>query len=355
MSLGSHAGVPPLRLFAPHLHTSRQQRGEHLSEWMTLSAFFEAYVLPCYLLPRAKPATIAGYRTAVERWAKITGDPPLRVIDQATVARFVAEDQRWPGRSGPLSPNTVRDHCGYLRLILALAGPRTAHGSPWAATEDGLLGTDRWGRPREAPRFILPPARPKPPTDNFTLEEIRAWIAACEHASKPLGSITPADWWRALVRFVYNTGLRIGSVLQLEWSWVHEQNGWAFCVIPGSAYKGGRPKLIVLSPAAVAALEPIRAGNHGRIFHWPHTQKTLHRERHRLLRLAGLPPNRRFGFHGLRKATGTQLWRLDPDAAREQLGHSDRRITMEHYVDPSALANALANRLIPVLSQIPQP
>jgi integrase len=350
------------RLFAPGPDDPADAAGEGLSPAMTLSAFFREYFEPVYLSSRVKPSTLAGYRTAIKRWREITGDPALEEIDQLACAAFVTADLKYTGHRGdPLSPNTVNGHCTYLQMVLNLAGPRCRETRKTAATDDGLFGTNRHGLPRSVPWFNPPPERDKIPEDGFTLDEIRAWLEACKYARQPaLTTCSAPDWWRALVRCLYNTGLRIGSALKLRREWISPApltgaNGerWGFATIPGDSYKGGRPHIVYLPPAALQAIQAIRTP--ATIFPWLHTPKHLQEARRELLAMAGIPESRKFGFHGVRKAVATEIWRIDPKAAQLQLGHTDPRVTKGHYVNPAVLGLALHSQLGAAMRGIPQP
>ena len=72
-------------------------------------------------------------------------------------------------------------------------------------------------------------------------------------------------------------------------------------------------------------------------------------------RHAGLPAERQLGFHGFRKANGTELWKIDSEAAQSNLGHGDRRTTVNHYVAAEALVRSKAARELPALEGLPQP
>ena len=353
MSTSTLEGVPRMRLF--HGPDSGPSSGGSLCPTMSLCEFFEAYFCPVYLeAVKVKPTTVNEYRTAIGRWAEITGDPPLSQIDARLAAKFVAADARKPGRRGErISPNTIRKHCVELQMILKLAGPRSRD-CRLAATEDGLFGFDQYRRPRSAPWFNPPPVRDKLPTDCFTLDEIRAWLAACEHATRPAGlGFAPGLWWQCLVRFLYNSGLRIGSALDLRRAWVHQKDGISWAEIPSDSYKQGRPHLIYLAESALAALSALPTSD--LVFPWPHTHVHLQHCRISLLKHAGLPPDRLFGFHGLRKALASQLWQHNRQAAALQLGHADGKVTEQSYAAPWVLGQSLGALIGPAMEKIEQP
>lgn len=322
----------------------------------TVSRFYERWFTPRYITPkRLDPKTAAEYSTAISRWRELTGDPPLPKVRGRILAEFVEADLLRPGKHEEfLSPNTVRKHCTHLQMVLNMAGPR-CHDYPGTAKIYGLFGLDKYGHPRPAPRFTKPAARDKLPTDHFTLDEICDWLGACDAAVHPLlPNCSPAQWWRALIRFTYNTGMRIGSVMALRRDWVHaHDDGWGWAEIPARAAKQGRPQLIYLSPNAMEALEGIPTSDV--VFPWDHSSKHLHWSRRRLLEAAGIPASRRYGFHGLRKALGTALWQIDRKVAQVQLGHKDERTTKQSYASPASQILELAATLAPVVDRVPQP
>jgi hypothetical protein len=52
---------------------------------------------------------------------------------------------------------------------------------------------------------------------------------------------------------------------------------------------------------------------------------------------------------------GSEVYRTDPRAAQEQLGHADLRTTVDYYVQDEALILAQADRVLPILEALPQP
>jgi integrase len=324
---------------------------------MTLPEFFERYFWPVYLRSTmADPKTVAEYRSAVRRWQTLIGAMPMRAIDNLTCAAFVAKDlQRKSGKrpGETLSPNSVRKHCTHLQMVLSLAGPQSKE-HPQAASPYGLFGTDPFGRPRPVPWFVKPPERDKLPEDGFTIEEIGLILTACEGAIKPvLADCSAATWWKCLCLAAYNTGIRIGSMVALRRAWITRQidDGWVS--IPALAYKKKRPKVIYLPPEALAAIDAMPTGD--LIWPWPESPVSLQRYRRTLLSAAGIPPARWFGFHGLRKAIGTQLWAIDQKAAQLQLGHEDAATTRKSYVNPAAIGASLAATIGPAMRRVRQP
>ena len=137
--------------------------------------------------------------------------------------------------------------------------------------------------------------------------------------------------------------------MQATWDLVdREEPGWLF--LPRRILKGGKhDHRIWLNPAAREAIEPLRAPGDPRLFprwHWPGGKTGLYNQFRRIVRGSGLAAHRRFMFHALRGACYSALAAIDPFAADLVLGHRST-IGLRHYAD--------RNRMIPALSQLPQP
>lgn len=349
----------PLRLFAVEASgESEQPTPPRLSPETTLAEFFMQWFLPQYCGSRRRPmkrATVAEYRTAVARWCELVGDLPLKAITTDDCRRFVELALARPGRGGqPPSRYTVKKQCTALRVILRQAGPRSRD-APDAATEEGLFGEDRHGRPRPSPWFPALDVPSPEPDDVFTLDEIADWLNVCHLARQPqLPECSAALWWRTLILFAYNTGMRIGELLALRRGMLRRTaRGLRYLDVPGAYRKQGKAARIALNAAALEAWEAMPTTDV--VWPWPHHRAHLDTIRRELLTAAGLPPERRFGFHALRKAAATAIYSLDPEAAQRQLTHESRSTTEKHYVAAQALIDAAITRQAAIIEAIPQP
>ncbi|HUX15129.1 MAG TPA: site-specific integrase [Phycisphaerae bacterium] len=225
-----------------------------------------------------------------------------------------------------------------------LAGPRSRD-NPEGPARDGLFGHDDAGGPRWAPRLKAPPERVEEPTAIFSLEEIGHWLEACQSATLPkLPGVDPAAWWRALVAFAYNTGLRIDTLVRVRWE--HVEGRWL--VVPAALMKRRRRGArIYLNRRALAAARSIRTDGEPRLFAWPAGLNQLHRARRRILDASRIEPRRRFGFHALRRALLSWLTARNPAVAKLQAGHVGGDVTLRYYVSP-----AIVGRF---LERVPQP
>jgi integrase len=332
-----------------------------LSPQMRLEEFFWRYFVPkycCAAQHALSPLTIAEYRSSVKLWTELSGDPPLGRTTVATCRTFVEGLLRRPGkRAGTrIRQRTAQKHCAALQQILDMAAPQTKENKE-AATERGLFWLPG-EQPRSAPWFppIVMRNEEGLPKDVLRVEEIRAWLDACRFARQPVLSAAgdAATWWRSLILFAYNSGLRIGTILKLRRSMLRGlDDGTIWLDIPGKIAKQGKTTPQVLSTHAQRALAMLSTADV--IYPWPHTLKHLHCVRHVLQTRAGIPIDRQYGFHALRGSNATELFAIDPDAARANLNHEKLATTTRHYVAVDSLVKAQARRTSAALERIPQP
>lgn len=304
-----------------------QQRPPDLWPGMTLTEFFDAYVLPDCLTDAAE-GTIKEYRQTLKYWRAFTGNPPLSSIDRHTIRVFRDELKQLPGRrkGETIAENSIHKHCVNVQFVLDRAGPQTRY------------------HPQGAGLISDPPLVPKPPVvinevrDNYSLAEISLILETCRLAKLPKRpGISARDWWESVIIFGYNVGLRPESLLLIEWDWLYtDEHGTWVQVRPRSAKKK-RGRAYFLNLHALAAIEVLRrtAPVRGpKIFGGDFHINTFHKwRREQLLNRSPLPVNRRLGMKGLRKAMITELSKINGTAAKIAAGHKGRDVTLDHYTN----------------------
>ncbi|MDD4888304.1 MAG: tyrosine-type recombinase/integrase [Phycisphaerae bacterium] len=298
-----------------------------------MSQFYERYVRPAVMEPGgAAERNLYEYGQTIKYWHDLTGDPPLKEIDEWVCAEFLKRLKRLPGREGHevLSVNTVRKHCVHLQHVLDLAGPKDRR-HPMAKR---LLD--------ESPYLQRPAAWLDEVEDVFEGHEVEAWKRACRFATTPrIDGVAASAWWLGLIVYIYNVGIRIGSALAIRYAWHStDPEGRHWLKIPYGAIKGHKALKLYVSAEAWEAIQAIRTDRE-LVFPWPHCRRHLDTIREQLLEKAGIPADRQFGFHGLRKALASDLAEGNPIAAQKQLGHAAMTMTSGHYVPPRATAGAI--------------
>jgi len=305
----------------------------------TLTDFFYRYVWPLCLAPKGdRDRTLKDYKTTLAYWRRFTGDPPLRKIDKRTLSKFIRLVPTIPGQKDgeKLAANTVRKHCDTVQRLLNYAGPESRQNLDGA----NLLDKPPWVRPPRRHQVVREKA--------FTLEELYLWLEACRDAMATemiLTDVEASVWWRAIVLFDYNTGVRLDTLMRLRWEMI--DGDWL--KIPPDVIKRNQGQMLWLNGPAKAAIETLPHRS-GLIFNWrgwPDTHNTLQAQRRRLQRAAGVPIR---GFQALRESLSTQLARINPIAAQIMMNHKGLGMAMmiDHYLDAEAI-------LSDALAKMPQP
>lgn len=305
-----------------------------LSPRMTLSAFFESYVVPVHLVTHdAAPRYTEELRGSVALWVRFARDPPLSEIDAWHARDFVAGLKSLPGRKSPTaSNNTVRKHVGHVQSILDLCGQPDRR----SREAVGLLDV--------VPFIPRPRREEKPAEDCYALAEL---VALCENAERArLPDKLPcsaATYHRRIYTLIFNTGMRIGGVMGASWRHYHGDHLW---LQPRVAAKGIRGQRVELNAQAREVIEAMRGAGAERIFPWPRkwpdSRSSLYGQ-HDLVRQC-LPVDRRdfLAYHALRKLHNNELAAINGLACMKSLGHSTGRTTVENYTSRSVVAAAVA-------------
>jgi len=345
-------------------------------DW-TLLDFYLWHVRPKCLgasrrRPNAAPGTLRQYEIALFRWWQaFTGwtaetleagdpfdgrrEPRLSELTDDRCDEFLdaALDRTWHGEH--VSTATVKKWSTHLNYCLLRTGPRIGARKHFARVLP------------EAPQ-IDPPDVPKgPPPDGYSLDQIQNLLDACGHATrKPLHRWEPAVWWRAVILFAYNTGMRPETLFRLRWDHFprnHPANAGddrlRVADLPAEILKGrAASQRIWLNDAAVDAIAPLRRPA-GLVFGWPWptAESTLRHELARLVALAGITREARRGpspFYGFRRAFATACVAIPhesaPIAAALMMNHKPPglAVMLSHYANPVPLLAA-------VLPLLPQP
>lgn len=301
---------------------------------LSLTGFFRTYYLPVKL-GGADPATVRMYERVLKGWARITGDPPLRLITPAVLAKYRDVSRQLMGRGGKIaSPNTVRSKMTHIQAILDAAGPK----GPRRRYAAGILA--------EVP-FVQPPRAVFEVKSIVGLESLgKAYGAAGQMADPDLYGIAPADWWRGLLVMAFNTALRFGGLFKLRWEYVDLELRWLR--MNPAAMKSRNGQLIPLNEIAVEHLQRIRQSEDPMVFPLPYTVEWFRKRLHDLQDLAGIPEGEHFTLQTIRRTAATLLWQNSPEAAVFVLGHKSELTTTTHYVQAQTVA-------APAIANMPQP
>lgn len=172
----------------------------------------------------------------------------------------------------------------------------------------------------------------------LTREELATVKAAIQREEMPPGSA----FWLALFFVIWDTAERINAVLALTWDRVDLAAGWVR--YDAEHRKGARAdNALPIAGETIAALKQIRR-REGPVFRWPYSPTYIYRRLGRIMQRAGLPDNRLYKFHALRKSVASHYEAAGGNAT-ELLGHSSRKITRA-YLDPRIVRTTAAIDLL---------
>jgi integrase len=334
--------MPALRLFTPG--DDRRGGDGRLSATSRLSELYWGHIEPVEQLD-AQPRNLEALRGSLAYWIRFTADPPIGEIDAVEHGlRFVNGLRSLPGKRSPhMGANTVAKHVAAIQAMLDVLGPpdRERRGAL------GLL--------EQTPYLQRPRKTRRPPVDRYSLEEIALLLGNADAATcPPRLSITPGEYMRRLYLLLFNTGMRIQEAILVRWT--HDV-GEALELPARIVAKGRDGRRVALNQTARAILDSMRSVNKRgatfeRIFpwpwKWPESKQNLY-EQHDRIR-AALPIHRRqfFAFHAIRKATATELVKINAIAGQKQMGHTTAKMTADSYATEEVQQQALNQMAQPV-------
>lgn len=338
-----------LRVFVPPA-ASQPDEPPGLSADCTLRQLFEQAFVPLWILPRGLDMeTRRGYEQALAYWERLTGNPTLRQLDDNDLlaAEFSAALQQVRRRGQAISLRTAQKHATCLNKLLAFAGPR-------APDKRGAKNRELIERP---PRIDTPAPDENPDVGgDLTVEEVHALYLAAEQMLAPVvPGVPPADWWRALLVVLWQTGLRIGAAMRLAYADLGDDG---YLLVRASGSKRRRGKRQYLPRESREAIERVRTERR-LIFEFPPSYASNRRQLHALLeklfRRAGIAKRRGVAFHGFRKGHATSLAGVEDASwianAQASLGHGSAATTLRHYI----ASRATERKLEQVIEQLPSP
>lgn len=163
---------------------------------------------------------------------------------------------------------------------------------------------------------------------------MRQLFAAAALQRRKIGGVPAWLWWTCLLSLAWDTGARIGELMQLDWAHVDFDGRWLN--VPAELRKGKRAdKSYRLSPETIAYLRLLAKHDQPLLLPWDKHPSYLWEAFGRILKEAGLPTDRRSKFHRLRRSTATHFRAAGGDA-RKALGHTSEAVT-ERYIDERLL------------------
>jgi len=274
---------------------------------MQLNAFYRDFYAVLKLRSRSVRtkqlylSTIRGF----DRWLGRSAE--LADLNDLTVNRYLAYL-----RDRELSPFTVNKERSNLLALWNYAA-RKGYIALWP----------------DVPTEIEPEVIPRA----WMEDEMKRIFAACDGIPGAFVGIPCPLWWKLLLSVIWDSGERISAVRGIEWRHLDLERQWL--TIPAKLRKGKKSdKAFQLSSETVSILRQVKkVSRNTLVFPWPYSETYLWKKYGLLLKSAGLDAGPRSKFHRIRRTVASYYEASGGDAT-ELLGHSDRKVTRKHYLDP---------------------
>lgn len=237
-------------------------------------------------------------------------------LDDLTIAKFLRWRAVTPQCSrGVISPASLAKDSAHIRTLWNWCAKKRMKRS------DGeLLEFPDYARPRV----------PRPRPVAYTVDELKALLRAARHKRGIIEDV-PAPWyWITKIRAMYETGERIGAVLQLRWGEVDlERQTLTFLAATRKGHRETITRAISPELAKIMAMHQRPADR--LVWPWLQSRKlgSCYASLRLLCRMAGVPYH---PFHSIRKSTASYLKKAGR-SAKNQLGHSSEEMAENHYYD----------------------
>ena len=167
----------------------------------------------------------------------------------------------------------------------------------------------------------------------LTPVQTAALFRAASELSGEVGGALACVWWTALLAMAYDTGMRRGDLLALMWPNIEMPER----MVDWVAAKTGKRAVRVFSERTAAAIERLPQ-DRPTVFWHPFSEARLFQLQRQLFCYAGLPANRSYGLHSLRRKHGDLVREASGlAAASEALQHSSQAVTEGFYSRPKPL------------------
>lgn len=271
----------------------------------TLLGFFENVYRPHRLID-GSTSQITKHRATIRTFSEVLGrTAELNDLTDDNVSKLmqhIAANGRKPGTINhqrnhllALANHAVRR--GLLRQVFEVAPVRDYQHSPKAWTQEQLAKL------------------------MDTIRQLRGMVRG----------IPAALWWEALHRCLWDSGVRIGALMQIKWTDIDLDRG--ILRVRPETQKDREEQQHPLKPSTVEILKSISQPVRELVFDMPIMYASLFYQYKRILKAAGLPNDRASMFHRMRKSVASHYEREGGNAT-SLLGHSSRKVTMR-YIDPT--------------------
>jgi integrase len=288
---------------------------------MTLRELLDRYALLMNLSDRS----VSLYGHTIDKFQEFLGrEPMVADLEDVAVSKFLRWRAANPCRGRVVSPHTVAKDRSQLLAIWNWACRKKLHPGEWP-------GLPRQKRVKRAPTA-------------YTVDEMSRLVKAARQRRTMMSGLPSAWWWSTLLQSAWQTGERIGALLNLRW---REVDTASHRLLFLAETRKGRERDLVSPITAELAAELDEHRGPPDALVWPRTGHPLsHYASMRLLcKTAGVPSR---AFHAIRKASASYVAAGGGDATAH-LGHADPAMTRGHYLDPRITETARGLDYLPPL------
>jgi integrase len=302
---------------------------------MTLRELFVDRVAP---LKGLSDRSVVMYLSTLDRFRDFLGhEPTVDDLEDLTAAKFL----RW---------RQATQHSKWKKISPASLAKDSAHlRSLWT-----WLAKKRWKRSNgelvEFPDYKRPNV-PKPVPKAFNATQLSQLVEAARHRKGHICGKPAAWYWTTKIQAMFQSGERIGAILQIRWSEV-DLEGHTLTFLAATR-KGHRETITrPITPELAKTLAMFKGVPDERVWPWLEDREmlSLYGSLRVLCRTAGVPYH---PFHSIRKSTASYLKRAGI-SAKKQLGHSSEEMAETHYYDEEITGRESNLDYLPDISQRPE-
>jgi len=212
-------------------------------------------------------------------------------------------------------------------------GRRRAFGTLWIAANEAGLAPD----PVPFRKIVVPKKSPVA-WDFATVQSIVQSVAADK--SNWINGIEFGTYWSSLFAAAWDSALRLGDLLDLEYSWIQRDTDGSG-LLRKIQNKTNREHLVRFNPRTMALIKVSMAQSPSRRLIWPlrTTRRRFYEHVKRILKANGNQGTFRF----FRRSAITFVESQSPGLGQQLAGHQDSRTTRESYIDPLLLPRSVVN------------
>jgi integrase len=278
------------------------------------------------------------YLSTLDRFRDFLGhEPTVDDLEDLTAAKFLrwrqaTQHSKWK----KISPASLAKDSAHLRSLWSWLAKKR-----WKRTNGELVEFPDYKRPNV----------PKPVPKAFNATQLSQLVEAARHRKGHICGKPAAWYWTTKIQAMFQTGERIGAVLELRWEQVDlEQHTLTFL----AATRKGRRETITraITPELAKMLAMCKGAPSERVWPWLEDREmlSLYGSLRVLCRTAGVPYH---PFHSIRKSTASYLKRAGI-SAQKQLGHSSEEMAENHYYDEEITGRESNLDYLPDITQRPE-